>query len=175
MEERNLCWLAGLLEGEGCFALRRHSNRPRAIGSPSIQLQMTDRDVVERAAFLLDRPVHQRVKADGRKTVYIVELCGRAAIPMMEMLLPYMGKRRADKIREIIAADKSRPGVPSGELQGRAKLTNAQADEIRTVYAKDPKTWTQNVLAEKYGVKQSTIWSVVNCKTYVAHATLTRK
>ena len=42
----DLAWLGGLLEGEGSFMLRN--------GSPVIALQTTDRDVLHRAASLMD-------------------------------------------------------------------------------------------------------------------------
>ena len=49
MKETDLTWLAGLLEGEGSF-LKAPPSDPNC---PRISLEMTDKDVVERAALLM--------------------------------------------------------------------------------------------------------------------------
>ena len=46
-------WLAGILEGEGTFM----SGPPSQPNSPIVRTCMTDRDVVARAALLLERAV----------------------------------------------------------------------------------------------------------------------
>ena len=52
MDSKDLYWLAGLLEGEGCFSSHRKS------GYPSIVLQSSDKDIVKRAALLCGgRPI----------------------------------------------------------------------------------------------------------------------
>lgn len=43
IESKDLYWLSGLLEGEGCFRAQEH-------GQPIIVLAMSDEDVVARAA-----------------------------------------------------------------------------------------------------------------------------
>ena len=45
MKTKELHWLAGLLEGEGCFTFNTYS--------PVIMLAMTDEDEVRRAATLM--------------------------------------------------------------------------------------------------------------------------
>ena len=58
-----LAWLAGLLEGEGCFTINWNAGR----GYPVIYVTMCDQDVVDRAGAMLgatnvrfDPPRHQR-------------------------------------------------------------------------------------------------------------------
>ena len=91
-------WLAGLLEGEGSFT----TTRPQEV---RISLEMTDEDVVARAATLMgthyipkpprrDQPSHW-------KPQYKACLSGRRAIDLMKELLPYMGERRSLRIGEI--------------------------------------------------------------------------
>jgi hypothetical protein len=103
-EER--AWLAGLLEGEGCFYLHapnsaRRSKQPKLV----VQLRMTDKDVVERAATLMggckvrdDRPATETSKALYCATVY-----GLRAEDVMRTVKPIMGERRAAKITECLA------------------------------------------------------------------------
>lgn len=60
MKHTDLLWLAGLLEGEGCFNIRS-DNRVR------IAVEMTDKDVVERVAKLFGTNVsHRAPRVAGR-------------------------------------------------------------------------------------------------------------
>ncbi len=102
MRLNDLYWLAGLLEGEGCFCY---------YASPGIQLVMTDRDVVERAAALLDRHVRGPYQQPGnRKATYHTDLWGENAIGWMKKLKPLMGARRTSKIEEILSRWGNAPG-----------------------------------------------------------------
>lgn len=95
---KDIAWLAGILEGEGSFsACGPHG------GSPMITLRMSDRDVVERVAFLLDGNMtgpHQYNLA--RKPMWSTTRNGAIAVSWMLTLYPLMGERRKVKIRECI-------------------------------------------------------------------------
>lgn len=107
---KDVCWLAGLLEGEGSFTV---ANKGRHC-YPSVKLKMTDRDVVERAARIL-RTVQYRKGGNGilsyrpsRSTMgtkqnYVVAIAGRRAAGWMMTLYPLMGERRQKRIRELLA------------------------------------------------------------------------
>lgn len=92
---RDIYWLAGLLEGEGCFSSTK--------GYPSIMVKMVDRDVVERAHKIL-RPVEFRIDGnevkgygpydDVRQRQYVAKIVGRRAVGWMMTLYPLMGRRR---------------------------------------------------------------------------------
>ena len=90
-------WLAGLLEGEGCF---RWDNR-----TPRIMLRMTDKDIVSRAAALLgSKCLGPYLKKNKKhKPAYQTDLGGIVAYNWMKSLLPFMGIRRSTKIKEVIA------------------------------------------------------------------------
>lgn len=94
METRDLGWLAGLLEGEGCFVIGN---------SASLLLQMTDRDVVQRASEMLNSKVspHPRLKLN-RKPLYYTAVHGSRAAAWMMTLWPFMGERRRAKILECL-------------------------------------------------------------------------
>jgi hypothetical protein len=91
-----VAWLAGILEGEGCFEYQC---------SPGIKLGMTDRDIVERVSLALGR---NRVRGPyqyhgNKKPVFYTEIWGSSAIAWMRRLLPLMGERRSAKITAHIA------------------------------------------------------------------------
>lgn len=93
---QDIHWLAGLLEGEGWFGWSKSRG-------PSIQLEMTDRDVVERVGILWYRGVYRRPpRKEGWLETYRVEIRGKDAIGWIMTILPHMGNRRTAKIREII-------------------------------------------------------------------------
>lgn len=98
MQAKDVFWLAGIMEGEGCFHVRKS-------GGISAQLVMTDKDVVERFASVcgvgtFSKP---RVLKSG-KTAYRWSVTNQAdAAGLMMTLLPVMGSRRAQKIRECLA------------------------------------------------------------------------
>lgn len=52
IKAKDIYWLAGLLEGEGCFTVRRYEGRQTG-GLPVINLWMTDLDVIKRASTIL--------------------------------------------------------------------------------------------------------------------------
>lgn len=106
MTENELHWLAGLIEGEGCFSMKkRNSHRKdgakKMVGS--LQINMTDRDVLERAGSLLGARVTGPYKngTKGEKDFYSVRLEGDKAMQAMTLLKALMGERRRARIEEI--------------------------------------------------------------------------
>lgn len=101
MTDLELAWLAGLLEGEAAFCHERYEEKyTRAV----ISIKMTDRDVIERVADLVggQRITLMRAERAGYKDQYRVRLRGARAREIMQLILPYMGERRAAKIRECL-------------------------------------------------------------------------
>lgn len=96
-----LHWLAGLLEGEGCFTW--------CGGSPSIQYQTTDKDVVYRASLLMTAPVKQVRSTCTGKSVWMIAFYGEHAIAWMMTLWAIMGTRRQQRIKELILRWRTRP------------------------------------------------------------------
>lgn len=92
----DLLWLAGLLEGEGTFDAHRDKY-------PRIRLAMTDRDIVGRAASLMDSGIRLSLHAAPNKPTWHTELSGRKAADVMRSILPHMGARRSSKIATVLA------------------------------------------------------------------------
>lgn len=98
-----IIWLAGLLEGEGTFFCAAPTHRRPGI---RVKLEMTDEDIVKRAAVLV--PCATKVRAcrarcDSWSTTYVKCWNGADAEYIMRAVLPYMGERRSAKIRECLA------------------------------------------------------------------------
>lgn len=114
---KDLYWLAGILEGEGCFFARKGSKikdtkrkKSKINGTHhtifGINLYMNDEDVIRRASNIM-RPHDNRYhdKAPDYRTNsmgYGFNVSGKHAIAWMMTLYPLMGNRRKQKIREII-------------------------------------------------------------------------
>ena len=95
----DLMWLAGLLEGEGWFGARLVDGRRY----PQIILQMTDEDVVLRAAALVEVPVKRRDRrGSGWSDIFQMRINGPKARSVMLQLEPFMGERRSGKIKEVL-------------------------------------------------------------------------
>jgi hypothetical protein len=97
MTTLDIAWLAGLLEGEGRFSKRGNC--------VTIQLYMSDRDVVERAARLLKAPSIgvREPRRSAHKPCYYCTVSGPEAAAWMMTLYRLMGTRRQARIRELLA------------------------------------------------------------------------
>lgn len=99
MRASDLNWLAGLLEGEGCFH-RTYDSRLQ------VRLKMVDKDVVKRAANLMG---HRRIRqyTDKRhatwKPLWLLTVTGQDAGKWMLRLYGLMGKRRQKQIRKCLS------------------------------------------------------------------------
>lgn len=113
LNTNDLHWLAGLIEGEGCFQATR--------GVAKVQLHMTDRDVVVRARNVMGikskihtRPGLKQWRPDlGRhsehKTSHTIVASGFIGAGWMMTLYPLMGERRQAAIRAALSAWRAHP------------------------------------------------------------------
>jgi len=101
-------WIAGLLEGEGCF----YSNSPY---SCAITIQITDKDVIYKIASILGgtgnvrEPDISKSTGFNKKQVYSYSIFGILAVDWMRLILPIMGERRKTKILELLSNFDNRP------------------------------------------------------------------
>lgn len=89
-------WIAGVLEGEGCFGNYN--------GSVGFALAMTDKDIVERVASVVqtDCKIGERKRRTNRKTCYTLQVAGNRAKVILGYILPFMGNRRSNRIKELL-------------------------------------------------------------------------
>lgn len=102
--ETDIAWLAGLLEGEGCFSTPAHRG-------PFVTVKMTDRDIIDRVAVLWGgvSVFKYGSKKEQHKDGYECTLVDKTLLYKFCLaILPYMGIRRKKKIEGIIAILKRR-------------------------------------------------------------------
>jgi hypothetical protein len=116
--EEKITWLAGLLEGEGCFSPERcaywytrgKKSKRKTVGYYfRITINMADRDVIERAIQYVDELIGYRVNLNDKPPTnpnyqhqYRAYWYGLRAAMLASLILPFMGKRRESAIIEAI-------------------------------------------------------------------------
>lgn len=99
MAVRSIEWLAGLLEGDGSFILGNGIRK-----CPRLNLAMLDKDVVEEAALLMKSTITEQKTPKGDKVMYRTAIARRSVLePLLEQLYPYLGIRRQQRVREMLA------------------------------------------------------------------------
>ena len=99
MEDKDLYWLAGLLEGEGSFS----KGPPSQPNTPSISCQMTDEDIIKRLASLVDIGYCEcKPQKEHHKVSYKVNLRGAKAVKLMMLISDLMGERRKLQIKAAL-------------------------------------------------------------------------
>jgi hypothetical protein len=152
----DLCWLAGLLEGEGSFV----AGPPSAPRSPAVQIWMTDRDVMDRVGALLGVAVMVvPSRRAGWRTAYSVRMRGSRAVLWMHLLRPLMGERRRKQIDQAVASYAPDPRRLLSEQRARDALAKlADGDSVREV-------------AEALG---TSVWCIYDLRLGRTHAHLPR-
>ncbi len=84
-----IAWLGGLLEGEGYFVLNSGKY-------PRIGIEMTAEDTINKVSDMWDSRVTRH------RNLYVTNVNGFSAVKWMLILLPFLGKRRREKIAGII-------------------------------------------------------------------------
>lgn len=107
MDRADAAWLAGLLDGEGCFDAPRNN--------PRIRVKMSDHDVVMRAAALMGASVHmEAVRADHHLPLMVGQITGERAVSVMRAILPWLGARRSQRCTDLTLAYVAREGRRKG-------------------------------------------------------------
>lgn len=109
-------WLAGILEGEGCFDRQRGKYA-------RIRLTMTDRDVVGRVATLFGSSIRLTLQRAPKSPTWHAEVQGARAEAIMRQILPFMGARRSAKIAEILSASLARQDASFSAVASGLALT----------------------------------------------------
>ena len=111
VSERDIAWVAGLLEGEGCF-----QNHPTQV-TPRIVLSMSDQDTVEKYAKVVGATAQIFVRNfANKKSAFVCTISGRLAIGWMMTIYPLMSVRRRGRIKDVVAKWKSRPSRPGNKV-----------------------------------------------------------
>ena len=161
ISEHDLHWLAGWLEGEGCFA----ANKVGGGCYPVIDAKSVDRDIIMRVAALLgsnDISVDRRSQRHtGQQDIYTLRVSGRRAELWMRKLLPLMGQRRRAAIERALRKSTLKP---YGELHHLGTLGFAKAEEIRALYKSTHQSY--EALGRQFGVSKWTIGRIVRRQSW---------
>src|SRR5665647_382263 len=113
MDNVEVAWVAGLLEGEGCFSLKRS-------GASYINCAMTDEDVIRKLYGLIGYGTIIKSRLlPNRKQVWVWRMGAREEVEeICRLLLPLMGTRRAARIQDLLDDFEKNPRwrVPKGTL-----------------------------------------------------------
>lgn len=94
MDIKDICWLAGIIEGEGSITITNHI-------TPRITVKMTDEDIIARVAKIWKQDYYKLGSTVG-KTQWGVNVNNKKAIGWIFILYSLFGKRRRERAREII-------------------------------------------------------------------------
>lgn len=99
MTETEAAYVAGLLEGEGCFDF--NAGDPRY---PRIRCETTDRDVADKLVELVGGRISLSKRRQAHhKQAYMWFLNGRDNVePVLVAIRPWMSQRRTAKIDELL-------------------------------------------------------------------------
>ena len=104
MTDTQLGWVAGFLEGEGCFYIRRNGKWHY----PSIRVQSVDVDALEKLRNFTGvgwvyGPYEPRRNGISKQRYWCWALDSRDQVNMLlKKILPLMSQRRAKRIKEIL-------------------------------------------------------------------------
>lgn len=108
ISEADLAWMAGIIEGEGCFVLEKNRRVPCS-KTIRIRVQMCDEDVIRRLLLVsklgsVNGPCRSPSFKDHWKSRWVWAVCQKAqAAALLLRLLPWLGERRAAKALDCLA------------------------------------------------------------------------
>lgn len=114
MDKNEILWLAGIMEGEGCFGIT--SNNRLVLNCTS-----TDKDVVQRILRGMGcGNINKNKLLENRKQSFSWRTGNRRnVIEIITELLPHMGTRRSEKIQEMLEYNEKNP--PIRQEKGKVK------------------------------------------------------
>ena len=118
-----VAWAAGILEGEGCFSIFVRKSAKHDHKSLAIHCEMTDEDVIRKLHAVFNvGTVLERLNTSGRvdrrvrKKTWIWSVQNHEGIhKVCTAVLPHMGSRRKEKIKELLDYVESRTGMGYAE------------------------------------------------------------
>jgi len=147
--EINLSWMAGLLEGEGCFMSKDNKY-------PIVTIALTDLDVLEKAKSIFGGKIYELKKRKVHwKDAWTWTLRGENAYLLMMQIRNYMGDRRKNKIDECMANYNK-------YLHGKDIKEQAVYDNRRKMENLHSSGITHKQIGEKMGFARSYVTHVLN-------------
>lgn len=164
MDTHDFYWLVGLYEGEGHCRISR--------GRAQLTIKMCDLDVLERAREIanvgnINGPY--RVNMPNRKPIYAWTVYrNNDARRLLAQMLPLLGKRRKEQVRDVLYNTQDISGTRHGEpLRGEshpsAKLDN---DVVRRIRQLTSEGVSARAMAKELSVTPECINNVIKRRTW---------
>jgi hypothetical protein len=145
MNDLELAWIAGLLEGEGSFLINSK-------GQPKVSCSMTDEDVLLKLQSLCGGSIcQQKAVKEHWKPIWIWYRCGLPAIELMQQLQPNMGTRRSAKIAEVL----QKYNLHKQEVSDRRTAITENGKQAGLAYLEGQGSLRK--IAKQFGVSQVTV------------------
>lgn len=103
MSKYEMGWVAGLLEGEGCFTQRKNGTGTKIY--PAIDVQSGDRDVIEKLIAytgLGNIGGPYKTRSPKHTPMFGWKMSSASARLIMTTLIPHMCERRKTRIEEVL-------------------------------------------------------------------------
>lgn len=134
--ERDIIYLAGLIDGEGSIFVKKSEGVKNPIHSLDVEISMTDKPTIERIHTMLGfgsfRPAKRKKKAAHHKQAWKYVASSRDAEVVLNLILPYMTTKREEAIVALHFCELKRERV------GRAGLSDEMV-ELREYYYQELK------------------------------------
>lgn len=114
LSKERAAWLAGLIEGEGTIGARRHRYSKKTgidyiYSYPRISVQMTDRDVIEKAHLWsglgrVNGPYLYKTRPQNKAAwAWCIDRRDEV-LTLIGAIWPYLGERRREQVRDSVQA-----------------------------------------------------------------------
>lgn len=150
MDEAQLAWTAGLLEGEGSFSTYGSGNTPRIAASS------TDKDVLEQLVFFAGGRIYPLKKRKSHwKDAWVWVLTCDEAVSLMQNLLPWLGKRRKQRVVECLQIVEETKNKRKA-IQRQRSAKHAKVIELRE------SGMTHQAIADQVGYDRTYVTKLLN-------------
>ena len=148
IDHKDISWVAGVIEGDGCFVYQKDKNRPL------IEIKMTDLDIIERiGGFWGNKKIYIEKSKKNYQTIYVTRIGGSRAIGFMKALYCFMGSRRKSKINNILSSYET--------FQAKILKPCQKFHRVKSEIVEDKKTMSYRELAKKYKSNHETMRKVL--------------
>lgn len=123
ISKEEIAWLAGLLEGEACFGYQN----PKEKRWPEVRIEMTDKDIIERAQSLTGGTMRMAKKyKPHHKQSWVLDIRRVELVkPVLKSIRPFMSLRRGqviDRQLSVINLTKSQKYIEEKSAKNIKKL-----------------------------------------------------
>ncbi len=158
---KELYWVAGFLEGEGCFCFHKNGNGYNFV--PKVTCGQKEIDPLIKVQKLFGGEIYYSTAKSRTNPIYIWNVGGSQAIALMMTVWSLMCERRRAQIKQVIDGWKIAPSksgkyirqfVPKPVRKPRKKFTDNEIREMRDA------TGTLREIAERFGTKKNYVFKL---------------